>query len=259
MVFLTVVVSVVAVVKAKFVYGNGSQIRTALVADNTGPNDPVVGVKITEKNAQSLLDQIVVKAIEDAKKVGIPKDQIDSLEKALASSCQLVILGKPEAFVAYQQSHDAILGKSLRGSITQLQGWDMLKDLDTSVSDVDLFRTVAADTKGRYATVDRIETQSFYDGLGLVLKPNSKEWKYSGWRFQLSHWVPADGRLTDVEGADINNTKRTFYVTIPVHYKKSGNGLVRINFYWDKKNKYWVPLNAVVAAESEDIWPMPFI
>ena len=218
-------------------------------------------VLLSDETISSIVEGICDRAMRYAEKEKIPTDRLADLRKAMDCSLE-ALFGKPDRFVEYQHEAGGVLNrKMLRSWLGQMHDWDLMASVSLDIEDdVELYKQAVKAFDKRYATTEAVGMQKIEAGSRLDLDFESPEWPFNSYRNQMCVWQPPHGSLTHSEGEAIKDgsTGRTFHVTVPVRYTHGGNGVLRVNFYWDEESEYWVPHMVIMAAGGEEgsMWPM---
>jgi len=189
---------------------------------------------------------------------------VDAPEK-LADLASLIlsalISGDGREYFRFMERSRARLDRAMAESLaTDWNGWGFI-DLDsfTSLSDEELFSTLWASASSRGMVLDAVDVHGIRVGRGLSrTQMNTSEWSYTGLRSQLSLLVRPEGRLSQVEAAQLP-VGRAGFVRFRVRFGDSANGDILVHFMYEEQTGHWWPLSISVGSGSTGQWPFPLV
>ncbi len=207
--------------------------------------------EITPENREDIARRVAEQAVQSVASLGIPEDRRREFGSAVEVSIA-ALLGVPGPMVEYQRRHGAELdGTVMRAWVDQLHVWNMLESVSGGETEaLELYTRSVEVPEERFAAIQAMSVQGAETGLAMTIQTGSAEWPYAVLVWKLNVWKPASGYLTDSEGEAIKDgtSGRTVRIAIPARFQQDGEGLLRVNFYWDEGRSYWVPHMVMVGA-----------
>ena len=254
----------VAVVSGSIMSGNGlfqiqhasnESSEVALSSEVAGaselPTDEYVSV--TAENRSDIAQELAASAATAPVLDHLSEEQHQVLNAAVEASIA-ALLGEPDLMVEYQTRYGAKLDSdSLRSWVGQLHEWGMIASVSVSeADDMTLFKEAVRADEERFAEVVGAAVGRVNYGVRLDVEAESPEWPYPVLVWKISAWQPLSGYLGISEGEAIKEgtSGRTASVAFPARFASVGEGVLRVNFYWDTDRKYWVPHMAMMGLKD---------
>ncbi len=147
--------------------------------------------------------------------------------------------------------------KNAEAMASEKRSWGMFdEDADAvaALTDEQLFSLLWESAEKRGFAIHAIDTSQVYFGRGFSPIIGGATWPYDGIRGAFSKFVPPGGPLMEAEGDEINNSSRSAFIRLRVHWASGGLGHLLINLYHD--GEAWRPYSVAIGCEDSG-WPFP--
>lgn len=185
----------------------------------------------------------------------------DALIKDVHVSLQALVSGIPDDYYRFRIGHGAIFKRKFTEEI--LAHWyeqSVITSRPTDgMTDLELLQFLWGTADERRMVFLNLLPEETSAGRGAVVKPkdNKADWPLGAGQFSSALFSPAAGPISIEDGLALDDTEKSAHLTFAVQLVDGNKAYIRLNYFYDGRQKMWFPVTILASSEAKDYWPWP--